>query len=86
MPRQFASQHPPIRRPPRALSATVAHGISGSDDTLIPDDDPDESWDDFDPNEELQPFDDPDLEIEAEPDPDDRDFWLDPDETEDPWN
>jgi len=55
-------------------------------ETHIPDDPPDESWDDFDLDEEFEPLDDSDLEIEDEPDPDDRDFWHDPDESDDPWN
>jgi hypothetical protein len=85
MSRHIASRRPPISRPHRASAAAV-HALSCSDDTRIPDDDPDELWDDVDPDEELQPFDDSDLEIEEEPDPDEGDFWLDPDETEDPWN
>jgi hypothetical protein len=45
----------------------------------------DEPWDD-ELEEELEPLDDSDLEIDDEPDPDDGDFWIDPDEGEDPWN
>lgn len=52
----------------------------------LPDEESDEPWDDIEPDEELEPLDDSELEIDEEPEPDDGDFWLDPDETEDPWN
>jgi hypothetical protein len=50
------------------------------------DDELDESWDGIESEEELFPLDDADLEIDDEPEPDEGDFWLDPDDSEDPWN
>jgi hypothetical protein len=53
---------------------------------LNDDSDADEPWDDDELEEDLDPLDEADLEIDDEPDPDDGDFWIDPDDGDDPWN
>ena len=62
MPRPIPSLRRPTNPPPRLLS--------NSADEQLPDDDSDEFWDDAEPDDESQPLDDPDLEIDEEPDPD----------------
>ncbi len=72
----------------------MSRGFSPSDDIRHLDEDADESFDetsddpdlDEDFDEDFETLDDADLEIDDEPDPDDGDFWLDPDDAEDPWN
>jgi hypothetical protein len=55
------------------------------EDFPLPDGEAETEWDD-DADESLDPLDDSGLEIDEEPEPDDGDFWIDPDESEDGWN
>lgn len=74
---EFSANSKPVRRPTQSAAGAIAQSAPRNFD---------DPADDEQPEEEIDPLDDLDLEIEDEPDPDEGDFWIDPDEEEDPWN
>jgi len=74
----------PVTTAPLELHRSALPSHSTAADRLRSDDD--EPSDDDELNEDCDPLDDADLEIDDEPDPDDGDFWIEPDDGDDPWN
>jgi hypothetical protein len=68
---------------PNRQSLAIAQGAASPDDDALWDDDEDgldpehPNWDEFDLDA---------LQADDEPDPDDSDFWIEPEEHDDPWN
>ena len=81
--------HRRLRLLPRQHKLSAGEMPSGTGLTAHFDDDEgdDDPWSDEQPAPDYPTWDDFDLEPpDDEPDPEDGDFWIDPDEFTDPWN